>query len=174
MAWRPATYVSQEYQVTYPESDFDAGGLTITATGFITCSVIGPFWNSSPGGGTGPPLIGQKAITLSQNTGTPILNGWVVAPQCSTLTRPSDFNFTELIPTDPDAPQLPYYPDYKTRAICVRPARAPAGTAWNCSPSPSFLNLTASQALSEILNHGDATGYFCTNRDYGFSGNPWP
>jgi hypothetical protein len=119
--------------------------------GQAKCSMVGTF-NSSPL----PPSNTHEATTKSKKTGgaSPV---WTVTSWCTDVSSPPDWN--------PTTAHSNYdWPYYISISVCSRPASAPAGSPWNCTPNPSAL---ASGSVADAKVN-------CTNYDKGISGPLWP
>jgi hypothetical protein len=145
----PQDYIDDQNNVTYPESDLEAGD-EITLLSEIQCSIAGLFFSSGPIGQLGGLQV-EIAFTMSVPNGTGSAGAWGLSPQCTAATTPPDYN-------PPFALFQSLAPGYLGESIppCVR-TTLPSKTPWICISGADLAQPTKPQP------------YKCSNWD---AGNP--
>jgi hypothetical protein len=141
----------------------------------VDCTIVGVIQGSPIYG-----LIGERAITLSQNTEVPFENGWLLAPQCtiplaSGKTSP-DFDFSVIYSIPPNQ-LINDSAFFKGRVPCLRNANA-VGQPWICGTTSAtglqWVYVSTLEAIKEMTLYGSGSAYYCTNFDNQVSGKPFP
>jgi hypothetical protein len=106
----PSSYFNSSHTWTF-NWDIDCAtsndACSLALLGDVVCSAAGTLFGNGPGGIAN--WIGERAITLSENTNVPYqINGWYITSDCTTASSPPDWNpgaYYEL-----NGSPAPYYP----------------------------------------------------------------